>query len=933
MLGGGSTPQFSPDGSKIFHVLGTKISIVDAANGNLIRYLSHSMDIASFCLSPDGKKIAATDQEDFKIWDVETGVAEWTLLLNSYARNIRYSNDGSKILTNNSDNFIKLWDATTHEVLWTKNSTNLSAPVFSPDDSKILLNVDNSIQLLNSNDGSEIWTKNYVGGVQSMHFNSDGSKVAFVEGHNIKMINLNDGSDIWTKSSPSYAIALNQIGDRVASRGSDNGIRVWDANDGTLLWKGYHDGTIWEIAFSPDGKNIASGSSDKKLKVWTREKLLSLNNPNNSFRYRYTSAMNITWSSLNITNVKLEYSIDNGTNWTAIVEKTPAGNGSYNWTIPKTPSLQCLIRISDSDNLDINDISQESFEIFQPLTLTSPSGSEVWKGGTYQNITWLSDSVSSVSLMYSLDNGDSWNMIANDINAQNESYSWAVPYLNSQQCKIKIVDSDNPNINDENENVFAIYRDLELTNPTGGEQWEINTLQNISWTSITTENIRIELSTDYGTTWTTIVQSISANTNSYVFVVPNVPSKKCIVRIFDVNNSSIIDESDSAFTIFNRTLTLLNPNGGENLKSGQTLNVNWISEYVKDVKIEFTSDNGGNWTTLANSIPATNKSYSIKIPSTTSTSCKIKITDIENTNISDECDSSFSVYQPVISVTAPEGGEKWIAGTTQKITWISDNVENVKIEFTSDSGANWLTIISSTNANTWNYDFVVPSISSQKCKIRISDVSDNEIKDESSDFFTMANPTITVVTPNGGENWANGDTNEITWTSVDIENLKIEYSPNNGTDWYAIVNRISTETTNYFWVVPNIVSKTCKIKISNVENSQFFDESDAPFEISIPVGVDNEIDYTIPNKYALLQCYPNPFNPSTVISYDLPSTSFVSLKVFNSLGEEVANLVNEIKSPGRYKVEFNGKNLSSGIYFYLLNTEKFSQSKKMIMIK
>jgi WD40 repeat protein len=86
VLGGGSTPQFSPDGSKIFHVLGTKISIVDAANGNLIRYLSNSMDIASFCLSPDGKKIAATDQEDFKIWDVETGVAEWTLLLNSYAR-------------------------------------------------------------------------------------------------------------------------------------------------------------------------------------------------------------------------------------------------------------------------------------------------------------------------------------------------------------------------------------------------------------------------------------------------------------------------------------------------------------------------------------------------------------------------------------------------------------------------------------------------------------------------------------------------------------------------------------------------------------------------------------------------------------------------------------------------------------------------------
>jgi subtilisin-like proprotein convertase family protein len=86
-------------------------------------------------------------------------------------------------------------------------------------------------------------------------------------------------------------------------------------------------------------------------------------------------------------------------------------------------------------------------------------------------------------------------------------------------------------------------------------------------------------------------------------------------------------------------------------------------------------------------------------------------------------------------------------------------------------------------------------------------------------------------------------------------------------------------------------------------------------------------------EYSLLQNYPNPFNPSTVISYVIPSETFVELKVFDILGREVSSLVNEVKKPGTYQVNFNADNLSTGVYFYRLKTNAFSAVKKMMLIQ
>ncbi len=83
----------------------------------------------------------------------------------------------------------------------------------------------------------------------------------------------------------------------------------------------------------------------------------------------------------------------------------------------------------------------------------------------------------------------------------------------------------------------------------------------------------------------------------------------------------------------------------------------------------------------------------------------------------------------------------------------------------------------------------------------------------------------------------------------------------------------------------------------------------------------------------LHQNYPNPFNPETVIRYSLTDNHLVTLKVFDVLGNEVSTLVNEVQRPGNHKVTFDGKELSSGIYYYKLNADGFSETKKMILVK
>jgi hypothetical protein len=109
-------------------------------------------------------------------------------------------------------------------------------------------------------------------------------------------------------------------------------------------------------------------------------------------------------------------------------------------------------------------------------------------------------------------------------------------------------------------------------------------------------------------------------------------------------------------------------------------------------------------------------------------------------------------------------------------------------------------------------------------------------------------------------------------------------------------------------------------------------EQVAPFAIdNLNTGIENENE--MPSSFSLIQNFPNPFNPTTTIKYQIPELSFVTIKVYDVLGNEITTLVNEEKPIGIYTIEFDASNLPSGIYFYKLQSSNFTQTKKMILQK
>ena len=100
----------------------------------------------------------------------------------------------------------------------------------------------------------------------------------------------------------------------------------------------------------------------------------------------------------------------------------------------------------------------------------------------------------------------------------------------------------------------------------------------------------------------------------------------------------------------------------------------------------------------------------------------------------------------------------------------------------------------------------------------------------------------------------------------------------------------------------------------------------------MPVGI-NQISSLIPEKFELYNNYPNPFNPGTTIKFDIAASQFVKLTVYNMLGEQVTSLVNQNLTPGTYSVNFDASSLSSGMYFYRIESLGISQTKRMVLVK
>jgi hypothetical protein len=154
-------------------------------------------------------------------------------------------------------------------------------------------------------------------------------------------------------------------------------------------------------------------------------------------------------------------------------------------------------------------------------------------------------------------------------------------------------------------------------------------------------------------------------------------------------------------------------------------------------------------------------------------------------------------------------------------------------------------------------------------------------------------------------------------------------STNSGTSWTAVNSGLTNSDVRALAVSPTVGGTGGTNLIAGTWGSGVWRRPLSEMIISVkePISVE------MPSVYSLHQNYPNPFNPSTTIEFSIPQSGFVSIEVFNTLGQVVGRLVNEELQPGKYKTSWDASGFPSGTYFYRLQSGSFSETKKLILVR
>jgi hypothetical protein len=677
-----------------------------------------------------------------------------------------------------------------------------------------------------------------------------------------------DGDGIWYEGTAQMAVTYKVVGAIESAAALMTAIENIQFQNGAIpaaskdgLTTGFYmpDGSPW-LYFHRAHIGASAWYLFAKLGVnpyWICEETsvptLTVTSPNGGENWEANSQQILYWTSTGtVGNVKIEYSTNNGTNWTEITAST-GNDGIHPWTVPDAVSSQCLIRVSETSGSP-SDISDSVFSIvpIPTITITSPNGGESWMVGSLHNITWTTTgTVGNVKIEYSVNNGENWSEII--ASTENDgSFPWTVPGTVSDLCLIRVSETDG-SPSDTSDGVFSILpiRTITVTSPNGGENWDVGSVYDITWTSEgNVENVRIEYSTNGGNNWAIITPS-TENDGSYNWNVSATPSDNCLVRISDTDeDGGTSDVSDEVFSIVSTvsgSITLRSPNGGETWVAGLPQEIKWNSTGdINNVTIQYSTDNGTTWKTIAKN-DVNNHIYNWVVPDTVSDQCLVRVTSNDSDldpKPSDVSDAVFSIVlppEPTVKVTAPNGGEQLVVGSRFTISWYAANTrEDVQIEYSINGGETW-TDITGAAENNGKYDWTVPGTPSDNCLVRIS-ITGGQPSDVSDGVFSIVSPSpsdITVTSPNGGETWTVGASQEIKWTSTGgIDSVFIDYSKDNGTTWKTIV-QTTPNSGSFNWTIPDTVSDECLVRVTANDSDldpKPSDVSDRVFSIVPPAS-------------------------------------------------------------------------------------------------
>ena len=378
------------------------------------------------------------------------------------------------------------------------------------------------------------------------------------------------------------------------------------------------------------------------------------------------------------------------------------------------------------------------------ISVISPNGGESLQAGSTHEIKWNSIFTSgNVQVSYSADNGINW-IIISDPEPDDGSFLWEVPVLNSTSCLVRVIGCDGTPAGESN-SVFTVsdVPVITVVSPNGGEIWETVTHRTILWSSWgTSGNVLISYSIDNGINWISVTENTSDD-GYYEWTVPDEYSETCLVRITNANGT-VTDRSNSLFTISPiPEIIISQPNGGESWQAGSNQLITWNSSVTSgNVRISYSVDNGSIWTVLTEST-ADDGSYSWVIPDSPSLTCLVRVADTDGNPV-DQSDLLFAITAiPVINVTSPVGGEVWLSGTSNTISWTSTGTcGNVQILNSIDNGLTWSELTNNT-PDDGLFTWIIPDSPSTTCLVIVRDIDGNP-SGQSDAVFSLTNICVPV---------------------------------------------------------------------------------------------------------------------------------------------------------------------------------------------
>ena len=659
-----------------------------------------------------------------------------------------------------------------------------------------------------------------------------------------------DSGSSWTRIVSNYYSPSGSYQWQIPNTPTTNGrIKITDAGNGDIL-----------------------DISDADFIIEAADPFVILYEPNGGESFFPGASTTIEWASAFFNeNIRLDYSIDGGSNWLNIIASTNTVSNSFNWTVPGTPSTQVKVRISNPSELTQQDQSDNLFTILDYVTVGNPGNITRCSD---QTISWTAGATSGTfKVEYTLD-GSTWVSIVDEHSGTatgNNSKSWRAPDVLTSNLQYRITDVEDITKTDTSGvgSITSPPNPVVLISPNGSESFIAGTTQQINYQyGPNTTAVSFKIQYEEGGGWYGLGVDNSFSDGQATFTVPNRPTSSARIRVIgNRDNGCDYDQSDQVFTIVS-SVTVTQPNGGESWQAtvgvaghGEDITHSDATRITNTARVVKTSSTENFVQTFYPDSPLNRLGIQfdvvyvpggnrLRVYSGPSPSGSI-VKDFYNTTDPGNFNDRYVSSHPSGALTIVTEGNNYkrftahissVGTATREIKWdIVGTSNRFNLDYSIDNGSTWNTIVKSypiSNATLGTYNWQVPNAVSTSALVRVIDAGNGVIIDTSDANFTIEEAAITLLTQNGGEVYYYDQEHEIIWDSPDSfdqsqnQNVNIDYSINGGTTWLNIVTDY-VNSGSYNWTIPEVAEARPQtlVRVQETGNTNKFDISNNYIEL------------------------------------------------------------------------------------------------------